>query len=60
MAIDQPLTSYKKDRKNMKNGGHTAAEARRITEAWEAKYGKIGNKTEKISLSEFLNREKNK
>lgn len=54
MMIDQPITVYKKDRSKMKNGGHTAAEAKRIREAWEAKYGKGGKMSKKIKLSEFL------
>lgn len=54
MMIDQPMTVYKQDRSKMKNGGHTAAEAKRIREAWEAKYGKGGKMSKKIKLSEFL------
>lgn len=53
MAIDQPITVYPKDKKG-KNGGHTAAEMRRIAEQWEKKHGKAGRKSEKIDLAEYL------
>lgn len=54
MAIDQPVTVYPKDRKTEKNGGHTAAEMKKIAEEWEKKHGKAGRMTEKVNLSEFL------
>lgn len=56
MAIDQPLTVYPKEKdKSSTNGGHTAAEMKRISEEWERKHGKAGKISEKISLSDFLN-----
>lgn len=54
MTIDQPVTVYKKDRKDMKNGGHTASEMQKIASDWEKKYGKPGKASKKISLSEFM------
>lgn len=54
MALDQPVTVYPKDKKDRKNGGHTAAEMKKIAEEWEKKYGKAGRVSEKVSLSEFL------
>lgn len=57
MAIDQPITVYPKDKKkdpSSPNGGHTAAEMKRIAEEWEKKHGKPGKVTEKIKLSDFL------
>lgn len=54
MAIDQPLTVYPKDKKDMKNGGHTAEEMRKIAEEWERKHGKAGRVSEQIKLSEFM------
>lgn len=59
MAIDQPITVYPKTKKdNGLNGGHSAAEMRRINEQWEKKYGKPGKVSEKIKLSDFLARNK--
>lgn len=54
MTIDQPITVYPKDKKTDKNGGHTAAEMKKIAEDWEKKHGKAGRVTEKVNLSEFL------
>lgn len=54
MAIDQPITVYPKDKKTDRNGGHTAAEMKKIAEDWEKKHGKAGRVTEKVNLSEFL------
>lgn len=55
MAIDQPVTVYPKHKDtNGINGGHTAAEMKRINEEWQKKYGKPGRTTEKIKLSDFL------
>lgn len=58
MALDQPLTVYPKDRKDLKNGGHTRAEMRKVAEEWEKKHGKAGRLTEKVSLSDLGFREK--
>lgn len=54
MAIDQPITVYPKDKKDVKNGGHTAAEMKKIAEDWKKRYGEPGRVKEKISLSGFL------
>ena len=60
MMIDQPITVYPKNKKDSKNGGHTAAEMKRIAEEWEKKHGRAGRVTEKIDLSEFVSGKKNK
>lgn len=54
MAIDQPIVVYPKDKKDLKNGGHTAAEMKKIAEEWEKKHGKPGRVKEKVNLQEFL------
>lgn len=54
MAIDQTITVYPKDKKNKKNGGHTAAEMKKVADDWEKKHGKPGKVSEQVSLSEFL------
>lgn len=61
MSIDQPITVYPKDKKDLKEGKkHTAAELRKINEEWEKKYGKPGRITEGVSLSDFLASHKKK
>lgn len=54
MAIDQPVTVFRKDKKCGENGGHTRAEMKKIAEEWEKKHGKAGRVSEKVNLSEFL------
>lgn len=52
MLIDQPITVYPKDKKDQKNGGHTAAEMKKIADDWKKKYGEPGRV--KVKLSELL------
>lgn len=58
--VDRPVTVYPKDKKDKKNGGHTAAEMKRIAEEWEKKYGKAGRVSEKVKLSDFARKEEPK
>lgn len=57
MAIDQPLVSYKRKKRN--NGEHTAAEIESTIDEWEKSHGSYKLDGEKVSLSELFGHKDN-